>query len=430
MYKKSRFTIAIPIQDKKEGLVALYHVMTRAFVLMPKDEWKRLLHPDPDFNDEQTLNMLFEEGILVKRDVDETALFFAWKQQYVHDFTHMGSKNLVTWDCNNRCTYCIIDPEARKMSGNTARKIDDFYIEQIRAKHPKKVRDDYLGGEPLLNPGVIKESAARRYYFCRGLGIDYGFTMTTNGVLLTPEKIETFKRVGLTGIRVSMAGPGPVHDALRPHKNGSGTYETIMKNLETISGRIPISIECQYDAGSEDYRRIPEMLEDFANRNIKIDEIAFTPILPRRGEDPFDNGMEDVEKFLFLQKEAAKRNFPVHQDPPSNACMTDFKSSYVFDTDGAILPCPSLQGGEMAYGHTETGIDFVAESQILDRKLPDKCLNGCKFLPLCMGGCRLQAMTQGNGFGGVHCLFDTYERLLEDYILAEAKKNLAHAKAA
>ena len=156
-----------------------------------------------------------------------------------------------------------------------------------------------------------------------------------------------------------------------------------------------------------------------------MEDIVFTPILEKRGENGFCAGMGDVEIFLFLKKEVAQRGFPVNGNAPSNACMTDFCSIYVFDTDGSIIPCPSLQGGEMAYGNVLTGIDFVAESQLLNRKLPDQCLNQCELLPICMGGCRLQALTRHNDFNGIDCHYDTYRSLLEDYIRAQAAAALS-----
>jgi radical SAM protein with 4Fe4S-binding SPASM domain len=213
-----------------------------------------------------------------------------------------------------------------------------------------------------------------------------------------------------------MAGPAKVHDALRPLTNGSGTYATIMKNLEATTGLVNLSIECQYDAGSDDYRQIPQMFDDFNQHGIEVAEIAFTPILARRGSDTFCGGMEEVEKYLFLRNQARQYGLNVGSSPPSNACMTDFQSIYVFDTDGSVIPCPALQGGEMAFGSVTTGIDPVAESQLLTRRLPDKCLNKCELLPACMGGCRLQALSHGGDFNGADCHYDTYRRLVEEYI--------------
>ena len=420
LFKKSRFTVEIPVEKGGEEFFALYQTMTGAFIIIPERDWSYILSDPVAPADPATIDMLCEQGFLIRGGTDETAVFENWKQQYVHDFSTLKSKVLVTRKCNNRCRYCILDPEPKEMSPETARAMDRFYIETIEEKNPQKVEDDYLGGEPILNAGIILESAARRFYYCLGSGIEYGFFITTNGTLIRPSLISDMKEVGLTGIRVSLAGPAPVHDHLRPSKTNGKTYDLIMKNLKAISGMIPITIECQYDSGALDFLSIPEMLDDIGERNIAIENITFTPILPRRGESPYQSGMGDPRIFLYLMEEAQKRGFPQDNEPPSNTCMADIRGRFVFDADGSIIPCPSLQGGEMAYGHVTTGIDFVAESQLLKRRLPERCLEECPILPICMGGCRLQALVQGEGFNGIDCHYDTYRLLLEAYIRERA----------
>ncbi|MDY6838761.1 MAG: radical SAM protein [Thermodesulfobacteriota bacterium] len=419
--KKSRFTVAVPVENKGQEIVALYQTMTGAFILILEKTWAYALSDPIAPADSATTDLLHEQGFLVKDGVDETTVFENWKQQHVHHFSTLKSKVLVTRKCNNRCRYCILDPEAKDMSSGTALAMDQFYIETMEEKGPQKVEDDYLGGEPLLNSKIIMESVARRFFYCMGKGIDYGFVITTNGTLVRPAVISDMKKVGLTGIRVSLAGPAPVHDALRPSKHNGKTYELIMENLQAISGMVPISVECQYDSGALDYLRVPEMLDDMAERNIGIDNIAFTPILPRRRRNLYNSGMGDPNIFLYLNREAGQRGYPINSEAPLNTCMADFRSRFVFDTDGSIIPCPSLQGSEMAYGHVNTGIDFVAESQLLKRALPDRCLKECELLPTCMGGCRLQALTNQNDFGGADCHYDTYRLLLEEYIREKAE---------
>ena len=423
-YRQSRFSLDLSIEGREDKFTAVYNTLTEALVLMPEAQWTNILGADPGV-DIEIADQLIRQGILIRAGVDETVVFKEWKKRHVHDFSTIRSKILVTRKCNNQCTYCILDPESKDMSAAIARKMDDFYLEQIESNHPHQVRDDYLGGEPLMNLDVIIESASRRFYYCKGRGIDYAFTITTNGTLITPTVITRLKAVGLTAIRVSLAGPAEVHDRLRPAVGGGKTYEKIMKNLEKISGSIPIRIECQYDAGTRDFEQIPEMLDDMNSRNIRVDHVDFTPILEKRGRGDFCAGMGEVENFIFLRKEAVRRGIPVNGSAPSNACMTDFRSIFVFDTDGSIIPCVSLQGGEMAYGSVLTGIDFVVESQVLNRKLPDQCLNQCELLPLCMGGCRLQALTRHNDFNGIDCHYDIYRGLLEDYIRAKASEALS-----
>jgi uncharacterized protein len=425
VFRKSRYTVAVPFDTNVERMAALYQTMTEAFILIPESAWSHLNNGSSAGVNSSTVDMLSENGFLVNEGVNETALFKAWMQQYVHDFSTIKSKVLVTRRCNNQCIYCILDPKPKDMSRNTAIAMDRFYLEIIKEKHPRKVQDDYLGGEPLLNPGIILESAARRYFYCLGRGIEYGFTITTNGTLLQPSIIIKMKEAGLSGIRVSMAGPGPVHDSLRPSAGGGKTYDLIIRNLKNISGLIPISIECQYDASSQDYQNIPEMLDDFSKYDIPIENIAFTPILPRRGRSLFNTGMGDPEKFLYLKQEARKRGYPVDDESPKSACMADFRSRFIFDVDGHCLPCPSLGHSEMAYGHVNTGIDFVLESQLLQRELPDRCLNKCELLPICMGGCRLQALIKNDDFGGIDCNYDACNIFLKDFILHKAQETLS-----
>lgn len=419
-YKKSKYTVEIPIDDNGDIRTCLYHTLTGAFSLMRKEDWSVLMDNPGVPTDHSTIEILCRQGILVAENEDEIALFKAWRNQYVYDFTTIKSKVLVTRKCNNRCLYCILDAEAKEMSRETARLMDEFYIDIIKKNNPSQVQDDFLGGEPLLNPNIILESAQRRFFFCEGKGIDYGFSITTNGTLVSKSIISEMKTVGLTGIRVSLAGPAHIHDCLRPSAKNEKTYTRIMENLESISGLTPIGIECQYDSGTLDFQCIPEMLDDFIQRKIEIENIAFTPILPRRGKNRFNSRLGNPGIFLYLKHEASKRGYPMNDQAPSNACMVDFHSIIIFDTDGSIIPCPSLQGSEMSYGHVTTGIDFAAESRLLRRSLPDKCLNKCELLPICFGGCRLQALIHQKDFSGIDCQYDAYRLFLEDYIREKA----------
>jgi len=425
--KKSRFRVELPINAGGENLLALYQTMTESFVLVPGELWSQILSSPEDVADPETLEYLHDEGFLVKEDVDETALFECWKQQHVHDFSRITSKVLVTRKCNNDCLYCILDHEAADMSPGTALQTDSFYIETIREKRPEQVKDDYLGGEPLLNSKIILESAGRRFRFCREQGIKYSFSFTTNGTLLNPKIVSEMKKVGLEHVRVSMAGPARIHDILRPLKNKGKTYDLILKNLKSISGMIPVLIACQYDSGTEDYKKMAEMFNDFKTRGIKIKEVSFSPILAKRGKDEFDSGLGDAKIALSLMHLAQKHGYGYSGEPraPSNLCKTDFRAMFVFDTDGSIIPCPSLQEGEMAYGNVAKGVDFVEESQLLKRNLPDKCQNQCALLPICMGGCRLQALTKESNFSGIDCLYDAHQLFCESYMKEMAMQALA-----
>ena len=422
-YKKSMFALEVGEPNRQPGFAYLYHTLNGAFAIVDEKAWPAVTDEPFPTDGGDAFRVLSEQGFILPSDTDEIALFDLWKKQHVHDYSTIKSKVLVTRRCNLACRYCVLEREASHMTPETALAMDRFYIGFVREKGPSLVVDNYLGGEPLLNPQVIAESASRRFYFCDGKGIEYRFSITTNGTLLSPDVVKRLSDAGLSSIKVSLAGPGEVHDRLRPFSSGKGSYSSILENLKRISGLVPVSVECQYDSAAEDYRQIPRMLDRLAEEGVSIEDIAFTPILPRRTDNRFTSGFDRPEIQLSLYREAAARGLPVCEHPPRAACMADFRSQMVFDADGSIIPCPSLQSGEMSYGHVKSGVDFVRESQLIERRLPEKCLS-CELLPLCQGGCRLQALTRKGDFGGVDCNYEAFKMQVEEYVRQKGRRFL------
>ena len=421
MFKVSRYVVTVPVHHHGERCLAVYQTMTRGLILVPEAAWHRFA--DHSQHEPSALDALTRQGFLVGERVDEAHVFQRWRQQFVNDPSVIKSKIIVTRACNNACRYCIVEAEPGRMSRQTAQALDRFMIGLIRERKPRQVEDNYTGGEPLLNPRVILESASRRFFFCLGQGIDYSFSIVTNGTLLTPSIVSRLKEVGLSGLRVSIAGPEAIHDSLRPSRTNGKTYRRILENLEAVSGKIPITIETQYDSGSEDYLRLPEMMDDFQAAGIKVDTICFTPIIPRRNESRFKSGTGNPQIWLSLMREAHGRGYRQFAEPPVNACMADFTSRMVFDTDGTLIPCVSLQGGEMAYGNVWKGIDFVAHSQLLRRDFPSECLNECEILPVCMGGCRFNRLARNEDFNGVDCQKPVLRMSLDEYVREAVASN-------
>jgi len=426
-YRVSRFVVIERFEHEGEEILAIRQNMSRAFLIKDVRSWHAFLeNPQAD---PFLLDRLLAEGILVEDGADEAAVYRCWRQEHVHKFKTMHSHTTATRRCNLGCIYCILDSEPKSMDGKTAMLVDRFWTGIIKKKKPERVRDVYSGGELHLNLPVVLASAARRFFFCEGSGIDFKFLIITNGTLVTPAAISRMKEVGLDGVRVSIAGPSWMHNRLRPFRNGGDTYEVIMKNLEAISGQTRIIIETQYDSGCDDYLHVPEMLDDVRRRGIAVENVHFAPILPKRGQTEFSCGMGDPRRLLFLMREAEKRDFPQFNEAPSNGCMVDFKSGMTFDTDGSILSCPAMQSGEFTYGHASRGVDAVARYQLLERQLPVKCLESCDVLPICNGGCRLNSLSVGGSFKGVDCQYEAIRLILSEHIRQKTMAALlAHRK--
>ena len=71
----------------------------------------------------------------------------------------------------------------------------------------ERVNLAFLGGEPLLNRGVLRAATERAYVLAAERGIDVTFSITTNGTRLTVDDGDFFEAYGFA-VTVSVDGIG------------------------------------------------------------------------------------------------------------------------------------------------------------------------------------------------------------------------------
>lgn len=149
----------------------------------------------------------------------------------------------ITQSCNLRCSYCIYSGKYKNrshsqktMSKETAQKAIDYYISH--SKDTQTLSIGFYGGEPLLSMDMIKFCVEYAEENAEGRNIMY--SMTTNGTLLTPEKVE-YLVIHDIHLVVSLDGPAPVHNKNRRYaKSDEGTFETLITNLRLIKELYPL----------------------------------------------------------------------------------------------------------------------------------------------------------------------------------------------
>ncbi|QEY34073.1 thioether cross-link-forming SCIFF peptide maturase [Caproiciproducens galactitolivorans] len=142
----------------------------------------------------------------------------------------------VAHDCNLRCEYCFaakgdFGRGRMLMPFEVGKKAIDFLIEKSEGRHNLEV--DFFGGEPLMNFEVVKQIVA----YARGIEKEHNknfrFTITTNGILLTDDKIDYINKE-MSNCVLSIDGRKSVNDLLRVRADGSGSYDTIVPKFQKL----------------------------------------------------------------------------------------------------------------------------------------------------------------------------------------------------
>ena len=136
---------------------------------------------------------------------------------------------LTNLNCNLDCSYCY------EKKDNTVQNIQDvkdsFTFLKQQDKNIKGMRTiELIGGESLLYPVLVDQiiEAAKKTWTC------CTFSLSTNGTLLGKKQVRKLiqKHQPYLSVGISLDGPKNIHDAFRTYKNGSGSYNDILQNLD------------------------------------------------------------------------------------------------------------------------------------------------------------------------------------------------------
>ena len=142
----------------------------------------------------------------------------------------------ISHDCNLRCKYCFASTgdfgTGRKlMPVETGKKAIDFLLE--RSGDRKNLELDFFGGEPLMNFDAVKEIVRYARRRETEYGKNFRFTITTNGMLLTDDKIDFINRE-MSNVVLSIDGRKEVNDRMRPTPGGQGSYDVILPKFKKL----------------------------------------------------------------------------------------------------------------------------------------------------------------------------------------------------
>jgi uncharacterized protein len=339
--------------------------------------------------------------------------------------------------CNMGCQYCYADQGtfgglSKNMSLETAIESIDMLLNNCRTNG--KAQLTFLGGEPLVNRRVLRHAVEYAAAKAEQKNVHLNFSITTNGTLVNNDDALFFEKYGFA-VTVSLDGIGQDHDKLRPMKNGSASYNRIIKNIQPLlrlQKRMQVAARITVTPGNMSLSTVLNELIDMG-----FHSVGFSPLLnstSHTGEmdkDSLDDMLKEMvacglqfevnvlngKRFPFLNilnsiKEIGKGT---HRPYPCGA-----GAGYLgVSADGELAACHRFvndENGKM--GDITNGVSVALQTQWLkDRHVhqQEPC-KSCWARYLCGGGCHHEVIHKGRQAcdyirGWLYYSIQTYDRM-------------------
>ena len=314
--------------------------------------------------------------------------------------------------CNLACRYCYAEGGSfghvpMLMTKEVAKKAVDLLFERSARLKSEHVGIIFLGGEPLVNLDVIRFTIDYSQILGKEHGKQVGYSMTTNATLLTDEAIDLICKYRI-GIKVSVDGPKEIHDYLRPHKTGAGSFDTLVKNLQRLVAKrgYPPAVRATITRKNPGINDIAEFLEKIGfniigfgyaegscfekgELDLTAADMEFLKGEERKLAEKVIAKLDAGERVKFnpygrlLQK--------IHHRVKTRMRCGYARGTITVAADGRIFPCPLSPGKREHYviGDVFNGIDpGRVKAMVADYyKVKQHCHKTCWAKHICGGPC-------------------------------------------
>jgi MoaA/NifB/PqqE/SkfB family radical SAM enzyme len=181
--------------------------------------------------------------------------------------------------CNLSCAYCDLN-HGRKgdLDLNTKVRhnvIDSKKLYELPLETCKRIIDESAWYKPTIRVPWMEPLLYRNLMplieYTKQKGLP--FSMLTNGLLL-PKHARRLAAAGVDALRVSLDGPGEVHDSLCGVK---GAYEQILSGLKILAeerkrSNLSLQIGCYYTVNDKNHHTMVDFLKDLERHRL-LDEM-------------------------------------------------------------------------------------------------------------------------------------------------------------
>ena len=461
----STYELVLPLIDENgravEGRELLFNGLYGALDVLDSEEARSVRDGELSRLSPELRDRLLARGHLTQKGEDEELAdqkLVARIGRMLYERMRIDPLIMPTYDCNFRCPYCYERHRLRNAQEwlQTAMAPDllDAIFEGLEDHKERGFRlgtCTLYGGEPLLakNVGLVRSICER----CKSLGIKVG--AVTNGYDLDAY-LDVLEEYDFERLQVTVDGVGAVNDRLRVHKDGAGSYERIMQNIELALERgVPVNL--RINVGTQNIGGIADLIGDLRRRGF-LDKEARRAQEAKQGDAPMRgsflyyfkaiNDADDPEKDLrerdILDElircgstvDEAIELVSMYSQPADKIRALLEKKGYprlepsfcgaqgpmaIFDPFGDIYPCFDVVGmDELCIGSVMVpGGKFLwnfdkAKWHLRTSDNLEPCMR-CPYTFACRGGCASRARSAHGTCFVEHC---GENRAILDYVIS------------
>lgn len=261
----------------------------------------------------------------------------------------------VTEECNLRCKYCYMVGKNTfsRMSWDTAKKAVDEIL-SMPVKFDSVVWD-FIGGEPTLEMELIDRITD--YIKIRTFELNHPwfgnsmFFIGSNGLLYESKAVQNYleKNRGISTVAITIDGNKEKHDLQRVHKDGSGSYDDVLRNVKLWIKQNPGSISTKVTFSNDDLIYLKDSIVelwnlgiDYVSANVVFEDVwdenapkVYNSQLKALADYVIENELWDKYSVRFFDHNIG---FPMDANSLSNPYCGSGKMIAV-SSDGKYYPC-------------------------------------------------------------------------------------------
>jgi uncharacterized protein len=236
--------------------------------------------------------------------------------------------------------------------------------------------------------------------FARQNDVFFQFSITTNGSLLTLDRVLYLAKHRVGHVKITLDGPPDVHDTRRVPLNDRGTFSRILDRLRDAVRHIDVILRVNIDESNLPHvHQLLDILEAECGENCRRLHFDYNLVFDHTAHRVKSD--IDYSAIHALESSTLDRGFRLKMPAlvRSRYCSFNSRGSFLIDTKGSAFLCSKEERFKVAAVKDLIAApsDQFAGSQAVAasfRETKDICFD-CNLLPICGGGCTL--MTQMGG---------------------------------